>query len=105
MSNDNSPAVCVWNVRKRSRKFLYPTFACCPFRWFEKVGIQFSIYNGRFLARCTPKAFGQALGLIFHLHDSKIIYQRLISLRIVGYHFSSQLTTTLNLRLIYFKII
>ena len=37
MSNDNSPAVCVWNVRKRSRKFLYPTFACCPFRWFEKV--------------------------------------------------------------------
>ena len=36
MSEDNSPAVCVWNVRRRTRKFLYPTSAFCPFRWFEK---------------------------------------------------------------------
>ena len=31
-------------------------------------------------------------------------YYRQITLRIVGYHFSSQLTATLNLFLIYFKI-
>ena len=31
-------------------------------------------------------------------------YYRQITLRIVGYHFSSQLTATLNLCLIYFKI-
>jgi len=52
MSNDNSPAVCVWNVRKRSRKFLYPTIACCPFRWFEKVAVSKGKVYGLLNRRC-----------------------------------------------------
>ena len=47
---------------------------------------------------------------IFQIPKSKIelkkwTFIRKITLRIVGYHFSSRLTATLNLCLIYFKII
>ena len=32
MSSDNSPAVCVWNVRRGTHKFLVPPQPFCPFR-------------------------------------------------------------------------
>ena len=53
MSSDNSPAVCVWNVKKSSHKFLVPPQPFCPFRWFEKVAISegrvFALLNRRCL--------------------------------------------------------
>lgn len=52
MSEDNSPAVCVWNVRRRTRQFLYPTSAFCPFRWFEKVAVSKGKVFGLLNRRC-----------------------------------------------------
>ena len=64
MSEDNSPAVCVWNVRRRTRKFLYPTHAFCPFRWFEKVAVSKGKVYGLLNRRCLfawEAESGQAL--------------------------------------------
>ena len=52
MSEDNSPAVCVWNVRRKTRKFLYPTSTFCPFRWFEKVAVSRGRVYGLLNRRC-----------------------------------------------------
>lgn len=52
MSEDNSPAVCVWNVRRKTRKFLLPTSSFCPFRWFEKVAVSKGRVFGLLNRRC-----------------------------------------------------
>ena len=64
MSEDNSPAVCVWNVRRKTRRFLYPTSAFCPFRWFEKVAVSRGKVYGLLNRRCLfawDAESGQAL--------------------------------------------
>lgn len=52
MSRDNSPAVCVWNVRRETQKFLLPNTSFCPFRWFEKVAVSQGLVYGLLNRRC-----------------------------------------------------
>ena len=52
MSSDNSPAVCVWNIKKGSHKFLASPQPFCPFRWFEKVDVSQGRVFGLLNRRC-----------------------------------------------------
>jgi hypothetical protein len=52
MSSDNSPAVCVWNIKRGSHKFLASPQPFCPFRWFEKVDVSQGRVFGLLNRRC-----------------------------------------------------
>ena len=47
MSSDNSPAVCVWNVRRGTHKFLVPPQPFCPFRklYVDYISCLFTTYQ------------------------------------------------------------
>ncbi len=65
-SVDNSPSVCVWNVKKATQKYLLPTMAFCPFRFFEKVAVSKGRVFGLLNRRCL---------FIWQAESGKVLYR------------------------------